>query len=76
MSFSAGDLTSEIKKHIPDFICNYKPDFRQTIADSWPKSIDDTAARKEWGWKPKYDISTMTIDMLEKLGKRYKKGLL
>jgi len=76
MSFSAGQLASEIKKHIPEFKCDYKPDFRQAIADSWPKSIDDSAARKEWGWKPKYNLSTMTKDMLEKLGERYKRGKL
>jgi nucleoside-diphosphate-sugar epimerase len=70
MSFSVGDLVYEIQKHIPDFKCHYKPDFRQAIADTWPRSIDDSAAREEWGWKPKYDISTMTIEMLDKLGSR------
>jgi len=74
MSFSAGELADEIKKHIPDFKCEYKPDFRQSIADSWPQSIDDKAAREEWGWKPHYDMQSMTKDMLEKLGKKYKKG--
>jgi nucleoside-diphosphate-sugar epimerase len=73
MSFSAGELAEEIKKHIPEFICEYKPDFRQEIADSWPSSIDDSAARKEWGWKPKYDLSSMTKDMLLVLGKKYQK---
>jgi len=76
MSFSAGDLANEIKKHIPDFKCEYKPDFRQSIADSWPKTIDDSAARKEWNWKPKYDLPTMTKDMLKKLGKRFEEGKL
>jgi nucleoside-diphosphate-sugar epimerase len=76
MSFSAEELANEIKKHIPDFVCKYKPDFRQTIADTWPKTINDNSARKEWGWKPKYNISTMTKDMLEKLSKRYKEGTL
>ena len=76
MSFSAEELAAEIKKHIPDFKCNYKPDFRQAIADSWPKSIDDSASRKEWGWKPTYDLPTMTKDMLGKLGKRYEEGAL
>lgn len=76
MSFSAGELASEIKKHIPDFKVSYKPDFRQKIADTWPKSIDDSAARKEWGWKPSYNLSSMTKDMLEKLGKRYREGKL
>jgi nucleoside-diphosphate-sugar epimerase len=69
MSFSVGDLVQEIKKHIPDFKCYYKPDFRQAIADSWPSSIDDSAARREWGWKPKYNLSSITKDMLNKLSK-------
>jgi len=76
MSFSASELASEIKKHIPNFKLEYKPDFRQAIADSWPQSIDDTAARKEWGWKPSYNLSSMTKDMLEKLGERHKLGKL
>jgi nucleoside-diphosphate-sugar epimerase len=73
MSFSAGDLAAEIKKHIPEFKCEYKPDFRQAIADSWPRSIDDSAARAEWGWKPSYDLPSMTEDMVDKLTKRYEK---
>jgi len=76
MSFSAGELVSEIKKHIPEFVCKYKPDFRQEIADSWPKTIDDTAAQQEWGWKPSYDLAAMTKDMIDKLSKRYEEGLL
>ena len=76
MSFSAGELADEIKKHVPNFTCEYKPDFRQNIADTWPKSIDDNPARKEWGWKPTFDISTMTRDMLVKLSKRYNEGKL
>ena len=76
MSFSAGELADEIRKHIPDFVCEFKPDFRQDIADSWPRSIDDSVARREWGWKPSYDLPTMTGDMLEKLGKRYEEGNL
>ncbi|RLF29410.1 MAG: L-threonine 3-dehydrogenase [Thermoplasmata archaeon] len=74
MSFSAEELADEIKKHIPDFRCEYKPDFRQAIADSWPRSIDDSAARKEWGWEPRYDLSSMTKDMLGKLRKRHEMG--
>ena len=70
MSFSAGELADEIKKHIPEFKCEYKPDFRQAIADSWPKSIDDSSSRKEWGWKPDFNLSTMTKDMLDKLSRR------
>jgi len=70
-SFSAGELTSEIKAHIPEFECEYKPDFRQKIADSWPMSIDDGVAREEWGWKPTYNLAAMTKDMIEKLTKRF-----
>jgi len=74
MSFSAGQLAKEIRKHIPEFAYEFKPDFRQEIADSWPMSIDDSAAREEWGWRPSYDLATMTEDMLEKLKIRYMKG--
>ena len=76
MSFSAGQLAHEIKKHIPQFTCSFKPDFRQAIADSWPTSIDDTSARKEWGWKPTYDLASMTNDMFMKLTHRYNEGTL
>jgi len=71
MSFSAGELAAEIKKYIPEFECEYKPDFRQKIADSWPMSIDDRVARREWGWKPTYDLAAMTKDMIEKLTKKF-----
>jgi len=76
MSFSAGQLAAEIAKHVPGFECIYEPDFRQAIADSWPSSIDDTAAREEWGWSPSYDLASMTNDMLDKLGKRHAAGKL
>jgi len=76
MSFSAGELAAEIKKHIPEFVCEYEPDSRQAIADSWPRSIDDSAAREEWGWEPSYDLAAMTVDMLEKLGQRHAEGKL
>jgi len=76
MSFSAGELAAEIKKHIPEFKCEYKPDFRQKIADSWPMSIDDSVAREEWGWKSTYDLAAMTKDMIEKLAKRFAEGNL
>ena len=77
MSFAPEDLAAEIMKHIPDFRLDYAVDpVRQEIADSWPNSLDDSAARAEWGWKPEYDIAKMTADMLEKLseklGKSYK----
>jgi len=67
LSFSAGELAAEIGKHIPGFSVTYEPDFRQAIADSWPRTIDDSAARREWGWKPEYDLAKMTGDMIEKL---------
>jgi len=67
MSFSPEEIGAEISKHVPDFKMSYAPDYRQTIADSWPQSIDDSIARKDWGWKPEYDLSKMTVDMLESL---------
>jgi len=67
LSFTAGELAAEIKKHIPEFECTYEPDFRQAIADSWPSTIDDSAAREEWGWKEEYDMPAMVTDMIEKL---------
>lgn len=76
MSFSAVELAAEISKQIPGFKCEYEPDFRQAIADSWPRSIDDSAAREEWGWQPEYDLAAMTVDMLDKLGKRHAEGRL
>ena len=75
-SFSAGELADEIRKYIPEFECEYKPDFRQKIADSWPMSIDDSVARKEWDWKPTYDLADMTKDMIEKLTRRFAEGRL
>ena len=76
MSFSAAELAAEIKKHIPDFTVTFEPDFRQAIADSWPRSLDDSAAREEWDWQPAYDLAAMTVDMLETLGKRHAEGKL
>ena len=67
MSFSPNELADEIKTHIPDFICTYKPDNRQKLASGWPRSIDDSAAKKDWGWKPTHNLSNMTIDMLDHL---------
>jgi len=75
-SFSPAELVAEIQKHIPTFTCDYKPDFRQAIADSWPQSIDDSAAREEWGWEPGYDLAAMTTDMLKKLSQRHAEGRL
>ena len=68
MSFAPEDIAKEIKKHIPSFEMSYDVDpVRQAIANSWPNSLDDSAARAEWGWNPKYDLSSMTKDMLDKL---------
>jgi threonine 3-dehydrogenase len=74
MSFSAGELASEIQKHLKGFTVEYQPDYRQKIADTWPKSIDDSASREEWGWEPDYDLASMTEDMLKKLRIRYNRG--
>ncbi len=63
-SFSPKDLATEIQKTIPNFSVTYKPDFRQPIADSWPQSIDDSVAQKDWNWKPEFDLEKMTKDML------------
>ncbi|MGN6615860.1 MAG: NAD-dependent epimerase/dehydratase family protein [Ilyomonas sp.] len=64
MSFSPKEIAEEIQKNLPDFKMEYEPDYRQTIANSWPQSIDDSVARNDWGWKPEYDLSRMTKDML------------
>ncbi len=71
MSFSAEQLAAEIAKHVPGFSCEYAPDFRQAIADSWPQTIDDTAAREEWGWSPRFGLAEMTEDMLARLRERF-----
>ena len=71
MTFSPEELANEIKKNIPTFKITYNPDFRQKIADSWPESIDDAQARKDWGWQPKYDLAKMTEDMIVQLRKKY-----
>jgi nucleoside-diphosphate-sugar epimerase len=67
ISFSPKEIAQEIKKHIPNFQISYNPDNRQTIADSWPKSIDDSVARHDWGWKHQYDLGKMTDEMLKNL---------
>lgn len=67
ISFSPKEIAGAIKKHIPSFECTYQPDFRQQIADSWPKVIDDSQARRDWGWRHAYDLTKMTQDMLENL---------
>ncbi|MDF1566783.1 MAG: NAD-dependent epimerase/dehydratase family protein [Spirochaetaceae bacterium] len=66
-SASAADIAGAVKARIPDFQCTFEPDFRQIIAESWPRSIDDRDAREEWGWKPSFDLNTMSDDMIAKL---------
>jgi nucleoside-diphosphate-sugar epimerase len=71
MSFSPERLAEEIRKHVPGFAIDYQVDpVRQAIADSWPESLDDRAAREEWGWRPRWDLAAMTADMLETLRAR------
>lgn len=77
MSFEPEMIGDEIKKHIPEFRLNYKIDeIKQTIADSWPNSMDDSCAREEWGWNPQFNLAAMTIDMLETIEEKHKQGLI
>jgi nucleoside-diphosphate-sugar epimerase len=70
MSFTPETLAAEIRKHIPEFQLTYtENDPRQQIANSWPKSIDDSYATSDWGWKPKFDLAAMTAEMLKNLKK-------
>lgn len=73
VSFSPEELANEIKKHLPGFEITYKPDFRQAIADSWPRSIDDSIARQNNGWKHEYDLPRMTEVMLHEIHKKFQK---
>jgi nucleoside-diphosphate-sugar epimerase len=69
MSFTPKEIAFEIQKHLPDFSITYASDFRQKIADSWPASVDDSFARKDWNWQQKYDLANMTLEMLQMLKK-------
>jgi len=71
MSFTPAQLTAAITDYFPTFTTRYAPDFRQQIADSWPKTIDDSIARQDWGWKPAYDLPRMTQEMIAQLTARY-----
>ena len=70
VSFSVAELVTEIQKHLPDFTCCYQPDFRQAIADSWPKVIDDSQARTDWGWQHRYNLAVLVKDMLEQISRK------
>lgn len=72
ISFTPKDIANSIKEEMPEFKISYKPDFRQAIADSWPSSIDDSAARKDWNWSHDFDLKKMTHEMLIQLKKKYK----
>jgi nucleoside-diphosphate-sugar epimerase len=67
MSFSPEEIGAEVGRHVEGFRMDYAPDYRQTIADSWPRSIDDSVARTDWGWKHEFDLPAMTADMIANL---------
>jgi len=67
ISFTPSEQAASIQKLIPDFKIDYAPDFRQKIAESWPESIDDSVARKDWGWIPEFDLDAMTKDMMQNI---------
>ncbi|MCH2042826.1 MAG: NAD-dependent epimerase/dehydratase family protein [Saprospiraceae bacterium] len=72
MSFTPAEIAAELRKTFPNFEISYKPDFRQEIAESWIESMDDSLAKKDWGWKAQYDLAAMTKDMLINLTKKHK----
>jgi nucleoside-diphosphate-sugar epimerase len=77
MSFCPEMIAAEIKKHIPDLVISYKIDpIKQSIADSWPNKMDDSCAREEWGWNPKYDLAMMTEEMLRVIKKKHELGFI
>jgi nucleoside-diphosphate-sugar epimerase len=75
MSFNPLEIAASIQKHIPNFTIDFAPDFRQAIADSWPKSIDDREARQDWFWKNEFDLQKMTDDMMLNLTKFYNQSI-
>jgi len=73
ISFTPKEITDEIKKYIPELDVSYKPDFRQEIAESWPRSISDVAAQQDWGWKHEFDLGKMTKVMIDNIREKLKK---
>jgi nucleoside-diphosphate-sugar epimerase len=69
VSFTPEEMAAAIRKKIPGFEISYAPDFRQQIADSWPRSIDDSAARADWGWRAQFDLDAIVADMLDNLAR-------
>lgn len=74
VSFTAEELANEIRENITEFTCNYAPDFRQKIANSWPQQIDDSRARNDWGWQHSYDLASITTEMLKRLQEKLDTG--
>jgi threonine 3-dehydrogenase len=67
VSFTPAELADEIRKTVPEFQINYRPDHRQAIADSWPQAFDDSCAQRDWGWRPRYDLGTIADSMIRDL---------
>ena len=67
ISFTPAEIAAEMQKHLPDFTITYKPDFRQAIAASWPRSLNDENARRDWGWQPRFALPALVADMLQNL---------
>ena len=76
LSFTPRDIANEIRKHVPHFEVLYEPDFRQAIASGWPNSIDDSCARRDWGWRHRYDLARLVCDMLKNLSRTLGSGAL
>lgn len=72
VSFTPAEIADEIRKSIPDFQINYRPDQRQAIADSWPQAFDDSCAQRDWGWRPQYDLTAIVNSMLRDLRPLYR----
>ena len=73
ISFSPKELVAEIQKFVPEFLCDYAPDNRQKIADTWPQSIDDSQARNDWGWRPKFGLEEMTKELYTNIKNKLEK---